>query len=443
MAGNVPQVLQERWQQNLMECAAHIRTLVHESCLSNHTIHFSDNSSIKVHSLFLALNSPVFHAIFFGSLVDNEIVCLPEDSPEAFMWLLTYVYTGRISFSSVEVALEVLIMADKYLVYPLAIACIQFVGTRLTDENVYDVYNVAALLDVKELLSRCCMYLRRSKESMWTDTKFGRLSLAALRHLVKRPERYIDAVVFRGLLVWGRSQTENGDVVSCKELRCLIKEFLPYVNYNAMEIYQLQLFVLPSDILTYDEKTDILALIKEKIDPDEYHETLTAENKQIHRFHIYIVPSEDPETNPVSRWCGEFPNENKRIHPGIVPLDAPKLRVSRSLTLINEHHEHVRVTRFRSFNCLQLKKVIYSDLPECSIVVDLLNEKGEEILTVIWCKSSMRLTKPIILYHGRVCVVTVTIFGEAPAILDSENDIEEGKSFTYNDGPVSYYWYAV
>ncbi|CAL4171084.1 unnamed protein product, partial [Meganyctiphanes norvegica] len=81
------------------------------------------DENFKVHRLVLSMWSVVFKAMLFGPMAEGDTITLAEDPPEAFGWLLTYMYTGKTELPSVELALEVYLLANKYLLTHITTVC--------------------------------------------------------------------------------------------------------------------------------------------------------------------------------------------------------------------------------------------------------------------------------------------------------------------------------
>ncbi|CAL4133756.1 unnamed protein product, partial [Meganyctiphanes norvegica] len=81
------------------------------------------NENFKVHRLVLSMWSSVFEAMLFGPMAEGDTITLSEDHPQAFKWLLNYMYTGQTNLHSVELALQVYLIANKYLMEHLKTVC--------------------------------------------------------------------------------------------------------------------------------------------------------------------------------------------------------------------------------------------------------------------------------------------------------------------------------
>lgn len=82
----------------------------------------------KAHRLILAMSSPVFERMLFGPLAEGEELKLPEDPPEAFKWLMKYIYHGTKELADVKLAVQVYHLASKYQMDALSSLCSKVCG---------------------------------------------------------------------------------------------------------------------------------------------------------------------------------------------------------------------------------------------------------------------------------------------------------------------------
>ena len=97
------------------------------------------------HKNILAARSSVFAAMFEHEMKENinNTVNVTDINHEIFEEVLRYIYTGTISSVTHEMAIELLVAADKYELNRLKIICEVLIGKGLTKDNVSDVMIVA------------------------------------------------------------------------------------------------------------------------------------------------------------------------------------------------------------------------------------------------------------------------------------------------------------
>ncbi|XP_068242607.1 BTB/POZ domain-containing protein 6-B-like [Palaemon carinicauda] len=247
------------WQNVLANPSQRLAALHKNSRLADLTICFPGHelASIKAHRLVLAMSSPVFEAMLFGPLAEGPELYLHEDPPEAFEWLLDYVYKGQTQLPTVRQAVQIYQLASKYQMEPLIKLCSDYLRASLTAANLPEMYDTAVLLEDNQLLERCIEVVNRSPKSVLTSPSFGRLSRSALSHLLQNPLHITSEVIlFNALVTWGKCQPNSSS------LREGIKDFLPKVRFLVMTTDEFVEHVMPAGVLTLEEMGDILMNIK-------------------------------------------------------------------------------------------------------------------------------------------------------------------------------------
>jgi speckle-type POZ protein len=96
----------------------------------------------KAHKSILALRSPVFAAMFehpTKEKLTNRVV-FEDIEPDVFQELLRFIYTGRLSLSTMNVmATEILAAANKYLLDQLKIECENHLIYRMSADNCLEI----------------------------------------------------------------------------------------------------------------------------------------------------------------------------------------------------------------------------------------------------------------------------------------------------------------
>ena len=89
----------------------------------------------------LAARSSVFAAMFEHEMAEkiNNIVNITDINHRVFEEVLRYIYTGKISSLTDEMAIELLVAADKYELDRLKIICAVFIGKNMTKDNVTNI----------------------------------------------------------------------------------------------------------------------------------------------------------------------------------------------------------------------------------------------------------------------------------------------------------------
>ncbi|XP_069992765.1 BTB/POZ domain-containing protein 6-A [Penaeus vannamei] len=253
---------EESWQSQLVSPEQRLSALLKSSRLADLTINFPGHERcLQAHRLVLAMTSPVFEAMLYGPLAEGEELHLHGDPPEAFEWLLEYMYRGHIQMPEVRLAVQVYQLASKYQVEALMVLCSKHLQETLRPENLAEMYDTAVLLEDEHLLQRCYEVVDLYPTAVLSSPSFGLLSRGALRHLLQRPLHIpTEVILLKALLAWGQARR------STKSLRDEISDFLPMVRFLSMTTDEFVEHVMPSGVLSLQEISSILMNIKELMD---------------------------------------------------------------------------------------------------------------------------------------------------------------------------------
>ena len=97
-----------------------------------------DNKKIiPAHKFVLSISSPVFFAMFHGKMAEtSSLIHLPDCDCDDLLEFFRYLYTDDINLSGANV-LQVLYLANKYIVPSLADKCTDFLQNNLDAPNVF------------------------------------------------------------------------------------------------------------------------------------------------------------------------------------------------------------------------------------------------------------------------------------------------------------------
>jgi hypothetical protein len=126
---------------------------------------------IAAHKLLLRTASDVFDAMFSGAWEDNDEVEIVDASPAEFREFLQFFYLEEVNVTMPN-AIKVMYLADKYNVPECLSVCKQFLLKTLTSDNICLGYELAILLDDKELTKFCEESISRNAIDVLTSSNF-------------------------------------------------------------------------------------------------------------------------------------------------------------------------------------------------------------------------------------------------------------------------------
>ncbi|XP_069959635.1 BTB/POZ domain-containing protein 3-like [Cherax quadricarinatus] len=380
----------DSWQHKYSSPGERLASLLHSPHLADLTITFPGyHKTIKAHRLVLAMTSPVFEAMMYGPLAEGAELRVPEDPPEAFEWLLEYMYLGHAQLPGVALTVQVYQLASKYQIEALMDVCSEHLRETLTATNLPEMYDTALLLEDTRLLQRCSQVLNHSPTAVLSSPHFGRLSRSALKHLLLQPLHITtEVVLLQALFSWGRSQA------STLELREEIIEFLPLVRFLAMSTDEFVEYVMPAGVLTLQEASAILMNIKEVKDVPLpaiccqirekrlcYHESL------LRKIHLNTVHS--------------YPRSKKS---------------ARGSIFVHSAHEQILIMNMRTVGTIQLGKVECKAINPCSgsATVSIKDCAGNVLQSATTDGLQVSFEEPVTLRPDTAHSITVCMEGHWP-----------------------------
>ncbi|XP_064111042.1 BTB/POZ domain-containing protein 2-like isoform X2 [Macrobrachium nipponense] len=215
-----------------------------------------EGKQFKVHRLILSMRSPVFEDLLIANPADSSgVVVLNEDSPGAFNWLLNHIYSDKTDLDSIDNALLVLGLADKYM-----IASAYDTSIRIFTDNGNAVLISSSLLD---------------------------LTPEAMAQLLQEPLRVTsETVILKALVSWGQAQLKlQGKQLTPSNLREQVEPFLSEIRFLTMTSEEFVQNVVTSDILTPDETVYVLKNIAKpgEVAPASRINTITINTSRVNR----------------------------------------------------------------------------------------------------------------------------------------------------------------
>ena len=142
-----------------------------EDCFSDVTL-VVGSKEFKAHKVILAVQSPVFRAMFESEMMESKSnrVEIDDIDEELMEETLTFIYTGK-SPNVDEMASELLFPADKYQLDHLKLMCEKVLCRDVKVENVIDVLVLADKHNANQLKTICLQFIAtNASETMQTPS---------------------------------------------------------------------------------------------------------------------------------------------------------------------------------------------------------------------------------------------------------------------------------
>ncbi|XP_055309316.1 BTB/POZ domain-containing protein 6-B-like [Sitodiplosis mosellana] len=170
-----------------------------------------EGEKVPANKAILAALSPVFKAMFFGSLKEGNEVPIKDADADAFKEFLQFFCLGGVSLTMENIE-TVVRLADKYDVLEHVNACAVFLKRELTLDNRFWVYQLALALKNEELIKFCEGKIINSPKGVFATDAFKRCDKSTLKRMLELDLVCTEADVFYACLVWAKHACEQDDL---------------------------------------------------------------------------------------------------------------------------------------------------------------------------------------------------------------------------------------
>ena len=231
-----------------------------------------DEKVIGAHRSFLVMASPVFEAMFCGSLSysPSEPTRIPDVEYDDFQDFLRYVYSGAIGSSSFNHsflryiysgditiinfnhACDVGYIAKKYMVPVLLHLCCKYMALNVRSETTWNAFELGNLYEDESLKFRSMNFIRCKTEDALADPSFVNISKVTLVTLLQEEKLNISEL---GLFNAVRRWLENHDTQD-------VQQVLQHIRFLNMTLEEFSGGPAISRLLTQEQVFTITAKIK-------------------------------------------------------------------------------------------------------------------------------------------------------------------------------------
>ncbi|XP_054285031.1 BTB/POZ domain-containing protein 6-B-like isoform X2 [Macrosteles quadrilineatus] len=220
---------------------------------------------LRAHKLVLAASSPVFEALFYGTLAEkSEIINVPDLEPQTFRLLLKYIYCDSTELDCIDTAGQLLYAAKKYMIPHLARVCLDYLLDHLFINNLWDILAIAEELHEEELLSSCLKVMCQYPGDMWVNPDEN-IGLVTLSRLLDQPSiNLLEAELYQLIADWASAQCSIREISpSAANKRTVVNQagLLSKVRFLTLSLTELSDVVEPSGLLSEEEIRSIKTCI--------------------------------------------------------------------------------------------------------------------------------------------------------------------------------------
>ena len=217
---NAVGVDEDHWQAYRETIRERNRYMFNNSLMSD--IHFSVGMSdetdetrkqtVPAHKYVLGISSPVFYAMFYGSLAETEdTVEIPDSNYESFVEFLRFLYCDEAELT-VDIVMGVSYLAKKYIVPALEKKCRTFIEEGVDASNVFKLLSYARQYKDEVVEKICWEFLDGETVEAVKSENFCQFDKAAICEFLTRDTLHAKEIeLFLAVKKWAEAQNSGGD----------------------------------------------------------------------------------------------------------------------------------------------------------------------------------------------------------------------------------------
>jgi len=261
-------VVQENWQTKCSAIAERTTFIFNTELLSDvkflvptSTGERNSKKVIPAHKFVLAISSPVFYAMFYGQMAETKnSIELPDCEYESLLEMFRYLYSDKVNLSGSNV-MQVLYLANKYMLPSLAEKCAEYLRRNLKASNVFFILPHAQKFEDKDLKDRCWKVIEKQTEEAVKSDEFVTVERSLVETVVKREGLNVKEVeLFKAVDRWATEQSKRQGITPDGESkrRILGEKIVKEIRFPLMSQHEFASVVIDSRILTLEEVGDLV-----------------------------------------------------------------------------------------------------------------------------------------------------------------------------------------
>ena len=254
------------WQSSKNSLKERNKHMFNNTLISDVKFSINDSNSdphksvmIPAHKYILAISSSVFFAMFHGEMAEPEdTIELPDCNSDSFLELLRFVYYDEVKLTGSNV-IQVLYLANKYMIPSLSDECTKFLRQNLDANNVFSVLPGALIYEEASLVKECWeMVDEHSEEAMYSEA-FLDITHEMLSSVLERDTlsaREVD--IFKAVDRWAEHQCQRMQrQVTGDEKRKQLGEAINMIRFPLMSQEEFASLVPKTKLLLKEDICDI------------------------------------------------------------------------------------------------------------------------------------------------------------------------------------------
>lgn len=197
-----------------------------------------DTDEVPAHRVILSMNSPVFKAMFYGGLPEGFSIRISDATVDAFKEFLQYFYQETMKLS-IKYAGEVLYLAQKYEIKNYVDTCIEFLKKNLTNDRMFECFDVAMSLDIPELKRFCFNKIIQNHKQIFNTEAFISCSVEMLKMILETDEMKSNSEeMFIACFKWAQNDWKHQNAQhhepKLSDIRSQMNDYIDLIEFSSM-----------------------------------------------------------------------------------------------------------------------------------------------------------------------------------------------------------------
>lgn len=224
-----------------------------------------ETEEVPANKANLAILSPVFKAMFYGSLPEDRKVPIVDADAVAFKEFLQFFYLNKVKLT-MENMETIVRLADKYDVLEMVNACAESFKIQSANQMCW-AYQLALNLKNDKIITTCVDKITKMPMETFANDMFKGCSQSTLRQFLELDFECNEVEVFDACLVWAKHACECDDLDATKaeNLRAQLGDCLKLIRYGSMKVEEFnQRYMQHKGLFTMEEFEDLMLLLTVK-----------------------------------------------------------------------------------------------------------------------------------------------------------------------------------
>lgn len=215
---------------------------------------------IPANKAILAVLSPVFNSMFFGTMKEKGNVKIVDAPVTAFTEFLQFFYLNEVKLTMENIE-TVARLADKYDILDCVNACATFLEGQLTLDNVCWGYQLAVFLKNDALIEFCERKISETPKDAFASDGFLRCDKETLKHILELNLTCNETDIFNACIMWAKYACKQNDLDEndIDQLKEQLGDCIKSIRFDEMKVNEfMALYVSNKGLFSSNEFEDIL-----------------------------------------------------------------------------------------------------------------------------------------------------------------------------------------